>query len=57
MGKIEDKQEEKGKALKPVQFVIVHCSTSINEEFFKTWFASWRDVWLLDTDATCHMNF
>jgi hypothetical protein len=24
---------------------------------FKTSFASWRDAWLLDTGATCHMTF
>ena len=24
---------------------------------FNTSFASWRDTWLLDTGATCHMTF
>ena len=49
--KIKDKQEQKegnNKAHEPAQYVISHCSTSINEELFKTSFASWRDVRLLD---------
>jgi hypothetical protein len=27
------------------------------EDLFNTSFASWRDAWLLDTSATCHMTF
>jgi len=29
----------------------------INEDLFKTLISSWRDAWLLDTGATCHMTF
>jgi hypothetical protein len=60
MGEDQNKKEQKkgkGKAPKPVQYVIAHCSTIINEELFKTSFSSWKDVWLLDVGATCHMNF
>jgi hypothetical protein len=58
--KIKEKQEqkeEKGKALESAHFVIAHCNIGINEDLFKTSFSSWRDAWLLDTGATCHMNF
>jgi hypothetical protein len=55
--KVGTKKEEKGKAPESTHFVIAHCNIGINEDLFKTSFASWRDAWLLDTGATCHMNF
>jgi hypothetical protein len=53
----KNKRKIKGKTPKPAQFVISHCNIGINEDLFKTSFSSWRDAWLLDTGATCHMNF
>jgi hypothetical protein len=47
----------KSKALESAHYVGTHCNIGVIEDLFNTSFASWRDVWLLDTGATCHMNF
>jgi hypothetical protein len=59
MGKKEkqEQNEEKGKSHEPPHFVIAHCNIGINEDLFKTSFASWRDVWLFDIGVACHMTF
>lgn len=48
---------KKGKAPKSTHSIVAHCNIDINEDLFKTSFDFWRDAWLLDNDATCHMIF
>jgi hypothetical protein len=53
----KNKRKTKVKLLNPLMSIIAHCNIGINEDLFKTSFDSWRDSWLLDTCATCHMTF
>ena len=34
-----------------------HCNIGVNEDLFNASLASWKNDWLLDSGATCHMNF
>lgn len=55
--KISERQEQKqdkAKAPESAHYIVAHCNIGVNE-LFNTSFASWRDAWLLDTSATCHM--
>ena len=54
-GKNHDKR--KGKALESTHYVVAHCNIGVIEDLFNASLASWKDVWLLDLGATCHMNF
>jgi hypothetical protein len=54
---IRKKKKEKDKSLEYAHFLIAHCNIGINEDSFKTSFSSCRNVWLIDTGATFHMNF
>ena len=56
--KIVNKKEQvqdKGNPPKSAHYVVAHCNLGI-EEALSTLF-SWNDIWLLDTEATCHMTF
>jgi hypothetical protein len=59
--KLEDKDKildlAKDKALKSAGYIVSHCNIGVIEDLFNTSFTSWRDAWLLDTYATCHMTF
>jgi hypothetical protein len=66
--KIKDKQDQKedkgkasdlvkGKAPESAHYIVSHCNIGVTEDLFNTSFASWRDAWLLDIGATCHMTF
>jgi hypothetical protein len=66
--KIKDKQDQKedkgkasdlakGKAPESIHYIVAHCNIGVNEDLFNTSFASWRDAWLFNTGATCHMTF
>jgi len=66
--KIKDKKDKKedkgkasdmvkGKALESAHSIVAHCNIGVTEDLFNTSFSSWRDVWLLETGATCHMTF
>jgi len=54
--KSKKKKEDEGKTLESTHFVVSHYNIGINEDLFKASIDSWRDVWLLDTSATCHMT-
>eukprot|EP00253_Pinus_taeda_P036637 PITA_36637 len=54
-GKINVK--EKGKAPESTHYVVAHSNIGVNEDLFNASLASWKNDWLLDLGATCHMNF
>jgi len=54
-GKTNDK--EKGKAPESTHYVVAHCNIGVNEDLFNASLASWKNDWLLDSRAACHMNF
>ena len=54
-GKTNDK--DKGKAPESAHYVLAHCNNGVTEDLFDVSFTSWRDDWLLDSGATCHMTF
>lgn len=54
-GKTIDKG--KGKALESAHYVVAHCNIGVTEDLFNASFASWKDDWLLNSRATCHMTF
>jgi len=54
-GKTNDK--EKGKAPESAHYVVAHCNVGVNEDLFNASLASWKNGWLLDSGATCHMTF
>ena len=54
-GKTPDR--DKGKALESAHHVVAHCNNGVIEDLFDVSFTSWRNDWLLDLGATCHMNF
>ena len=36
---------------------MAHCNIGVNEDLFNASLASWKNDWLLDSGATCHMTF
>ena len=36
---------------------MAHCNIGVNEDLFNASLASWKNYWLLDSGATCHMTF
>jgi len=54
-GKTNDK--EKGKAPESSHYVVAHCNIGVNEDLFNASLTSWKNGWLLDSGATCHMTF
>ena len=53
-GKTDDK--DKGKPVESAHSVLAHCNNGVTENLFDVSFTSWRDDWLLDSRATCHMT-
>ena len=59
----KERKEQKGKAhqsckdLESIHFIVSHCNIGVNEVLFNASFAYWRDTWILDTSAHCHMKF
>jgi hypothetical protein len=47
----------KGKVHESTHYIVSHCNNVVSEDLFTTSFASWRDAWMLDRSATCHMTF
>eukprot|EP00253_Pinus_taeda_P028394 PITA_28394 len=47
---------DKGKAPESAQYVEAQCNIGVNEDLFNTSLASWKNDWLLDSGATCHMT-
>ena len=52
----KEKPLERVNPPKSTNYVIAHCKVEI-EEVFSTLNSSLNDTWLLDTSATCHLNF
>jgi len=36
---------------------VAHYNIGVNEDLFNASLASWKNDWLLDSRATCHMTF
>ena len=53
-GKIDD--IDKGKAPESTHYVEAQCSIGVNEDLFNASLASWKNDWLIDSGATCHMS-
>eukprot|EP00253_Pinus_taeda_P014442 PITA_14442 len=53
-GKTDD--TDKGKALESAKYVVAQCNIGVNEDLFNSSLASWKNDWLLDLKATCHMT-
>eukprot|EP00253_Pinus_taeda_P006580 PITA_06580 len=53
-GKTDD--TDKGKAPESTHYVEAQCNIGVNEYLFNTSLASWKNDWLLDSEATCHMT-
>jgi len=53
-GKTDD--TDKGKAPKSTHYILAQCNTGVNEDLFNASLASWKNDWLLDSGATCHMT-
>src|SRR3982074_1562893 len=53
-GKIDD--TDKGKAPESTHYVVAQCNIGVNEDLFNASLASWKNDWLLDSEATCHMT-
>ena len=53
-GKTDD--TDKGKALESAHYVVAQCNIGVNEDLFNASLASWKNDWLLDLGATCHMT-
>ena len=49
--------KDKGKALESTHYVVSHCNIGVTEDLFDASLTSWRNYWLLDSRATCHVNF
>jgi hypothetical protein len=47
----------KHNAPKFAHYILAHCNIGVNEDLLNTSFVSWRDAWLLDIGAKCHMTF
>eukprot|EP00253_Pinus_taeda_P007309 PITA_07309 len=52
--KIDD--TDKGKAPESAHYVEAQCNIGVNEDLFNASLASWKNDWLLDSGATCHMT-
>ena len=53
-GKTDD--TDKGKAPESAHYIEAQCNIGVNEDLFNTSLASWKNDWLLDSGATCHMT-
>eukprot|EP00253_Pinus_taeda_P002429 PITA_02429 len=53
-GKTDD--TDKGKAPESAHCVEAQCNIGVNEDLFNASLASWKNEWLLDFGATCHMT-
>ena len=53
-GKTND--TDKGKAPESAHYIEAQCNIVVNEDLFNTSLASWKNDWLLDSGATCHMT-
>eukprot|EP00253_Pinus_taeda_P029861 PITA_29861 len=53
-GKADD--TDKGKAPKSAHYVVAQCNIGVNEDLFNASLASWKNDWLFDSGATCHMT-
>jgi len=53
-GKTND--TDKGKALESTHYVVAQYNIGVNEDLFNASLASWKNDWLLDSGATCHMT-
>ena len=54
--KDKTKDKEKGKAPESTHYVLAHYNIGVNEDLFNASLASWKNDWLLDSGATCHMT-
>lgn len=54
--KMKEHEQEKGKATEFAHYIVTHCNIGENE-LFNILFAFYKDAWLLDIGATCHMTF
>ena len=50
-------EKDKGKAHESTHYVVAHCNIGVIEDLFNASLTSWRNDWLLDSGATCHMTF
>ena len=53
-GKTND--TDKGKPRESAHYVVAQCNIGVNEDIFNASLASWKNYWLLDSGATCHMT-
>eukprot|EP00253_Pinus_taeda_P032022 PITA_32022 len=53
-GKTDD--TDKDKAPKSAHSVVAQCNIGVNEDLYNASLASWKNDWLLDSGATCHMT-
>jgi len=53
-GKTDDTNE--GKAPESTHYVVAQRNIGVNEDLFNASLASWKNDWLLDLGATCHMT-
>eukprot|EP00253_Pinus_taeda_P014298 PITA_14298 len=53
-GKTDDTY--KGKAPESAHYVVAQFNIGVNEDLFNASLASWKNDWLLDSGATCHMT-
>eukprot|EP00253_Pinus_taeda_P020188 PITA_20188 len=53
-GKTDD--TDKGKAPESDHYVEAQCNIEVNEDLFNTSLSSWKNDWLLDSGATCHLT-
>ena len=53
---MKEHEQEKGKATEFAHYIVTHCNIGENE-LFNILFAFYKDAWLLDIGATCHMTF
>eukprot|EP00253_Pinus_taeda_P003798 PITA_03798 len=56
-GKGKTPNKGKGKAPESAHYIVAHCNTGVTEDLFNASLASWKDDWLLDSGATCHLTF
>ena len=50
-------EKDKGKAPETAYSVVAHCNIGVNEDLLNASLSSWKNYWLLDLGATCHMTF
>ena len=56
-GKSKKTEKWKGKSPESAHYVVAHCNIGVIEDLFNASLSSWKDAWLLDSGATCHMTF